>query len=262
MIFQKRRKMVAFFCNFAQLQFELTHFMSTSITEKLQIFSGSVLKLIACIAMLSDHLAKFWFYRFSWANEIWFSVAGRDISLLQLMQMFGRFAFPIFVFLLVEGFEKTKNRKKYGISLLVLALLSEIPFNLMNGSTLLFPKQNVMFTLLLGYLAMWSLEYFKNKPLISLALIIAMFFISRYMQADYRTAGFIFIIVMYGLSKQRVIQTLACSMLLPMKLMVFLSLLLTCLYNGKRGFIKTPFLKYCFYAFYPVHMLVIYFLAR
>ena len=236
--------------------------MSKSIPEKLQVFSGSVLKLIACIAMLSDHLAKFWFFRFSWANEVWFTVAGRGISLSQLMQMFGRFAFPIFVFLLVEGFEKTKNKRRYGISLLVLALLSEIPFNLMNGGTLLFMKQNVMFTLLLGYLAMWSLEYFKNKPIISLALLVVMFLISRYMQADYKTAGFIFILLMYGLRKERIIQAVACPVLLQMKLMVFLSLVLTCLYNGKRGFIKTPFLKYCFYAFYPVHMLVIYFLAR
>ena len=236
--------------------------MSNRIPEKLQIFSGSVLKLLACVSMLSDHLAKFWFCRFSWANEVWFSVAGRDISLLQLMQMFGRFAFPIFVFLLVEGFEKTRNRRRYGISLLVLALLSEIPFNLMNGGTLLFTKQNVMFTLLLGYLAMWSLEYFKNRPFVSLVLLLVMFLISRYMQADYKTAGFIFIILMYGLRKERIVQTVACPVLLQMKLMVFLSLLMTCLYNGKRGFIKTPFLKYCFYAFYPVHMLVIYFIAK
>lgn len=230
--------------------------------NRYKILSGSVLKLIACVSMLSDHLAKFWFYRFSWANEVWFSVAGRDISLLQLMQMFGRFAFPIFVFLLVEGFEKTKNRRRYGISLLVLALLSEIPFNLMNGGTLLFEKQNVMFTLLLGYLAMWSLEYFKGKPLISLVLLVCMFLISRYMQANYRTAGFIFILLMYGLRKERVIQTVACPVLLQMKLMVFFSLLLTFMYNGKRGFIKTPFVKYCFYAFYPFHMLVIYLLAK
>ena len=236
--------------------------MSNSIPVKLHILSGSALKLIACIAMLSDHLAKFYFYRFEWANAVWFSAAGKEISILQLMQMFGRFAFPIFVFLLVEGFEKTKNRRRYGISLLILALISEIPFNLMNGNAMLFPNQNVMFTLLLGFLAMCSLQYFKGKPLISLVLLLIMFLISRYMQADYRTAGFVFIILMYGLRKEQIIQTVACPVLLSSKLMVFLSLILTCLYNGKRGFIKTPFLKYCFYAFYPVHMLVIYFLAR
>lgn len=230
--------------------------------NRFKILSGSVLKLIACISMLSDHLAKFWFCRFPWANEVWFTVAGRTMSLSHMMQMFGRFAFPIFVFLLVEGFEKTSNRKKYGISLFVLALLSEIPFNLMVGHTILLPKQNVMFTLLLGYLAMCSLERFRNKPMISLFLLVVMFLVSRYMHGDYQTIGFVFILLIYGLRKERIIRTVACPVLLPMKLMVFLSLLLTCMYNGKRGFIKTPFLKYCFYAFYPVHMLLIYFLAR
>lgn len=236
--------------------------MSNSISEKFRILDGSVLKLIACIAMLSDHLARFYYYRFPWANVVWFSVAGKSLSMLQIMQMFGRFAFPIFVFLLIEGFEHTGNRKKYGISLMVLAILSEIPFNLMSGNALLFEKQNVMFTLLLGYLAMCSLEYFKGKPIINIALILVMFLASRYMHADYQTAGFIFILLMYGLRKERVVQCIASPIILSMKLMVFLSLLLTCMYNGKRGFVKTPFLKYCFYAFYPVHMLLIYFLAR
>lgn len=230
--------------------------------NKYKILSGSTLKLIACISMLADHLAKFYFTKFDWANVVWFSIAGRSISLSQLMIMFGRFAFPLFVFLLVEGFLHTSNRRKYGLNLIILALISEIPFNLMQGHNLMFSKQNVMFTLLLGYLAMCSLEYFKNKPVISLVLLLVMFFISRYFQADYRTAGFIFILLMYGLRKERVVRTVACPVLLQMKLMVFLSLLLTCLYNEKRGFIKTPFLKYCFYAFYPVHMLLIYYLAR
>ena len=235
---------------------------NTNSLHRFKILSGSVLKVIACLSMFADHVAKFYLNRFPWASAEWFSVAGRSISLSQLLQMFGRFAFPIFVFLLIEGFLHTRNGKQYGISLFVLALLSEIPFNLMVGHTLLLPKQNVMFTLLLGYLAMCSLEYFKDKPVVSLAILVALFMVSRYMQADSRTAGFIFILLMYGLRKEKILQCIATPVLLPMKLMVFLSLLLTCMYNGERGFIKTPFLKYCFYAFYPVHMLVIYFLAR
>ena len=175
--------------------------MEKPMFDKLSILSGSALKLVACISMLSDHLAKFWFYRFPWANEVWFTVAGRAMSLSHMMQMFGRFAFPIFVFLLIEGFEKTKDRKKYGISLFVLALLSEIPFNLMIGHTILLPKQNVMFTLLLGYLAMCSIERFINKLMVCLPLLLVMFLVSRYMNADYQTIGFIFILFMYGLRK-------------------------------------------------------------
>ena len=163
--------------------------------SRYQVLSGSALKLIACLSMLADHLSKCYLCRFAWFRETWFTVLGRSVSAQELMMGFGRFAFPLFVFLLVIGFENTRNRTRYGISLFILALLSELPFNLMLGGALHFPVQNVIFTLLLGYLAMWSL-------------------------------------------------------------------MLTLLYNGQRGFIKTPFLKYCFYAFYPVHMLVVYWLSR
>lgn len=227
-----------------------------------KILSGSALKLIACLSMLSDHLAKCYLNRFSWVNAIWFTIAGKSISLLQLMLWFGRFAFPIFVFLLVEGFEKTRNRKRYGLSLFVLALLSEIPFNLMIGNDLFHPLHNVIFTLLIGYLALCCLDYFKSMPLLGLLSIVGFYLISRYMNADYKSTGYIFILLIYGLRKERIIQCTVAPTLMMMKLMVFLSLLLTCMYNGKRGFIKTPFLKYCFYAFYPVHMLIIYLLAK
>lgn len=240
----------------------MTRHMKAIDSQKYKILSGSVLKLIACLSMLSDHLAKWYLIRFPWTHVVWFTVAGKSISLLQLMLLFGRFAFPIFAFLLVEGFLNTRNKKRYGISLLILALLSEIPFNLMNGNALWFPKQNVMFTLLLGYLAMCSCEYFKGKPVVNLLLLLVMFLVSRVMHADYQTMGFIFILLMYGLRRNNVIRCVAPIIVLQSKAMVFLSLLLTCMYNGKRGFIKTPFLKYCFYAFYPVHMLIIYLIAR
>ena len=229
--------------------------------DKFKIFSGSALKLIACISMLADHLARHCFCKFDWANAVWFTIMGKPISLLQLMFKFGRFAFPLFAFLLVEGFLNTRNRKKYCINLFIFALISEIPFNLMH-QTLLYPIQNVMFTLLLGFIAMWSLEYFKNKPIINFGLLLLMLLVSWYMRADYRTAGFMFILLLYGLRKEKVIQCIVAPILLKMKVMVFLSLMLTCMYNGKRGFIKTPFLKYFFYAIYPLHMLVIYLLTK
>lgn len=236
--------------------------MKTPNITHFKLLSGSALKLIACFSMLSDHLARFYLVRYHWVNIVWFSFLGKSISLIQLMTMFGRFAFPIFVFLLVVGFEKTSNRTRYGISLFVLALLSEIPFNLMHSSALFFQKQNVMFTLLLGFFAMCSLDYFKDKPFVKLASLVCLFLVSRYLHADYQSAGFVFILLIYGLRKERIIQCVAAPVLLQMKMMVFLSLSLTLLYNGKRGFIRTLFLKYFFYAFYPLHMLIIYFLAR
>ena len=241
--------------------------LTTIPLERFKIFSSSALKLIACVSMLSDHIAKFYIYYYTRTSTTWltatlFTIAGRDISFQQLLIMFGRFAFPIFAFLLVVGFEKTHNRKKYGISLLILALLSELPFDLMIRHHFSFYGQNVIFTLLFGYLAMCALDYFKGKPLVRLLLVVVLFLACRVVRVDYGTTGFCLILIMYGLRNQKTIQCVLGASIMPMKLMVFLSFMVIYMFNGEKGFIKTKFWKYFFYAFYPVHMLIIYFLAR
>ena len=236
--------------------------MNQLALNRFKIMSGSTLKVLACVAMFIDHFAKIYLIKFDWARMTLFSIFGRNFSVVQLMVMFGRFAFPIFAFLLVNGFLHTKDRKRYGLNLFIFALLSEIPFNLMFNNALTFQKQNVMFTLLLGYLALCCLDYFKGKPLISVFSIVLLYVMTRLIKADYGASGYLFILLLYGLRKEKAIQSLACSMLLSMKFMVFLSFIPINMYNGKRGFIKTRFSKYCFYAFYPLHMLFIYLLAK
>ena len=105
---------------------------------------------------------------------------------------------------------------------------------------------------------MCSLERFKQNRIIGLILILGLLLLSRYLNADYRTGGFLFIPILYGLRKEKILQCVISPFLLPMKAMVFMSLLLTSLYNGERGFMKSTFWKYFFHAFYPIHMLVIY----
>ena len=236
--------------------------MNQLALNRFKIMSGSTLKVLACVAMFIDHFAKIYLIKFDWARMTLFSIFGRNFSVVQLMVMFGRFAFPIFAFLLLNGFLHTKDRKRYGLNLFIFALLSEIPFNLLFNNALTFPKQNVMCTLLLGYLALCCLDYFKGKPLISVFSIVLLYVMTRLIKVDYGASGYLFILLLYGLRKEKAIQSLACSMLLSMKFMVFLSFIPINMYNGERGFIKTRFSKYCFYAFYPLHMLFIYLLAK
>ena len=245
-----------------------TNKLTTLSLDKFKILSSSALKLIACAAMLSGHITKFYFYHFTWVEAAWptatlFTIAGRTITFHRLLLLFGKFAFPLFAFQLVEGFEKTHDRKKYGIRLFILALISEIPFDLMIYRTWYNPDQNnVIITLFMGFLALCSLEYFKKNRIIGFIIVGALVIASRYVNADYRTPGLLFILLIYGLRHEKILQCVVSPFLLRMKAMVCLSLLLTVFYNGKRGFIKSPFLKYFFYAFYPLHMLVIYLLAN
>ena len=121
---------------------------------RFQILSGSMLKLIACIAMLIDHTGAIILSRYQPALMNLFYINGKGISAYRIVRDIGRCAFPIFCFLIVEGFLHTHDRRKYGQNLLLFALISEIPWNFMFANTWHYAdKQNVFFTLFLGYLA-------------------------------------------------------------------------------------------------------------
>ena len=136
--------------------------------EKYRILSGSALKLIAIITMLIDHTGAVLLSMYQPAQRVLFTLLGREYSVYLIFRDIGRVAFPIFCFLLLEGFRHTGSRFRYGRNLLLFALISELPWNLMFTNTLRYERQNVFFTLFLGYLAFCAIEYFKDRHLIQL----------------------------------------------------------------------------------------------
>lgn len=122
--------------------------------------SGSTVKIIAVAAMLIDHTAAVVLIRQIVSN-------GYDSSILlplyNIMRLIGRLGFPIFCFLLVEGFRRTRDVRKYALRLGVFALISEIPFNLaLTGSLWASRYQNVYFTLFLGLFTLCVYEFFEK----------------------------------------------------------------------------------------------------
>lgn len=212
------------------------------------------------VTMLIDHLAGFLWYNQPALKTVLFHLRGHSITWLSLFHMVGRMAFPLFCFLLVEGFLHTHNRKKYGLNLFLFALLSEIPFNLMLSGHLLFNRQNVLFTLLLGYLALCALEYFRENKLWMTLSVLGLFLVAFFARADYGYVGFGFILLLYGLRKDELVRAMAGCAALPSHVIGGMAFIPIAFYNGKRGFIQGRVGKYLFYAFYPVHMLVIWLL--
>lgn len=140
-----------------------TKLPASFLPAKFQVLSGSTLKLIAIILMLIDHTGLMILYNYPATTATLFSFGGVDYSWYRIFRDIGRAAFPIFCFLLVEGFLHTHNRKKYGLNLFLFACISEIPWNFMFTNTWRYEKQNVFFTLFLGYLAFCALEYFWDN---------------------------------------------------------------------------------------------------
>ena len=127
------------------------------------IMSGSTLKIIALFTMLLDHTAKYLLIKIPEITTPLLAVFGMTVSIYTIMTFLGRLAFPIYCFLITEGYIHTHDRKKYGESLLLFAVVSEIPWNLEHTGSILYDSQNVFFTLFLGYTALCIHGKYKDS---------------------------------------------------------------------------------------------------
>ena len=188
--------------------------------------SGSALKVIAVLSMVADHSAYY--------------LMEHGTLLYEVMRCFGRIAFPVFAFLIAEGFRYTRNRMKYFLLLLGFAVVSEVPWYLLNGAD---GTHNVLFTLALGVLALAAMEAFKKDGILCGAVILSIACFATWSGEDY---------------EWRRKAQLFCAFPLMMHYGI-VGALLACLvissYDGTRGFIYGKVAKYGFYAFYPVHLL-------
>jgi hypothetical protein len=213
-----------------------------------------VLKVLAILAMLTDHIAAVFFTD--------------EPKLYLVMRGFGRIAFPIFCFLIVEGYFHTRNVKKYMARLAVFAIISEIPFDLCFYHKLFYwQHQNVFFTLLLGLVAIYALEEVKKHfsesylkmLLLQFAVIILAMTAAWLLCTDYSMLGILIIMAFY-INRGNKIQTTISLMIVTfclgneIQLLSLLALVPIFLYNGKKG----PSMRYVFYVFYPAHLLILY----
>lgn len=227
---------------------------------------GSTLKWIAMLSMVIDHLAAvvlmpiFGVFESLSLSEAW--TLGNAAFLTYTMRQIGRLAFPIFCFLLVEGLVHTHNRLLYLRHLLVLAIVSEIPFDLcISGKMMDFSYQNTIWTLVLGFLVCCGLDWLDEQRMskqlvLKKALLIGVAMIFAYaVQTDYDAFGVAFIVLLYILrenqTEQCILGAIVCLFGEPAAALAFIPIYF---YNGKRGKQK----KWLFYVFYPSHLLVLY----
>ena len=131
----------------------------TIFPDKMKVFSGSMLKVLAMVTMIIDHIGSQLVDR----SIVVFETETYTLTLYRLMRDIGRLAFPLFCFLLIEGFLHTRSKVRYGVSMGVMALISEIPYDLEHHNRLFeIHGQNIFFTLLLGYLAICAVENWKS----------------------------------------------------------------------------------------------------
>ena len=242
--------------------------MDSSASKNFEL-TAAVLHIIAMTLMLMDHL---------WATLLpareWLTCAGRV-------------AFPIFAFMAVEGYFHTRSFKKYILRMLLFAVLSEIPFDLMYGGTWFYPvHQNVLWTFLLSLLGVWLMEQVRKKGktwmylLVCVLVVPAGLVLGTLCMVDYYGVGVLTVFVFYFLHGRKwwcFLGQLAAlywlnvellgGLMYPVQLfgmefelcqqgLALLALVPIWLYRGRQGCHSKPF-QYACYAFYPVHMLLL-----
>lgn len=210
------------------------------------------LKVIALISMLFDHCGYIFFNRVTFFNII------------------GKVSFPIFAFQISEGYRHTKNLKLYFFRLFIFAIASQIPFMLFLfclGSSPFY--LNIFFTLFLGLLSITIYDKLENKPL-RFFLIVCLVILAELIHCDYGWFG-VTIILMFYLFKQKklwmnisfILAVIAKYGITYLKtpntfdiyfiIATCLALLFINLYNQKKG----RNMKYLFYLFYPIHLMIL-----
>ena len=253
----------------------------------LQKLSGYHLKYIALFSMFLDHIGVI--FRTSLSGNAYF-----------ILRAAGRLSFPLFCFILVEGFFHTKDRKKYQRRLFVFALLSEVPYDLafhylpaaaihsflqlqqppLSAFSAALQQQNVLFTLFLGFTAMLCMEnaaqYRQNIFYKNFDILIVFCCLSEVLQTDCGAAGILCIYFFYFIYKKRgnctelpvksgLIGTLPAALPLltyvsPFPVQVF-ALADSLLLHCYNGE-RGRGGKYFFYLFYPLHLFLLHGVAH
>jgi glycosidase len=87
------------------------------------------------------------------------------LTLVVLLEAVSWAAVPLFAWLLRQGFAGTTNRGRYALRLAVLAVLSEVPYDLAtSGRVWDLASQNPVFALLVGFVVMWALDHLLTGP--------------------------------------------------------------------------------------------------
>ena len=207
------------------------------------------LKFIACLTMLIDHIGAVFFPTVAWFRII------------------GRISFPLYCFLLAEGIHHTRNPRKYFLRLLFIAMITEIPYDLLFSGQLTWAKNSVMVTLLLGFAMGISMEklpmWAKSLPVIPFA------YISRYFHGTYGMEGLLMIAIFLlprALPFRMLIQSVLMVLLslrmagfpgnISIQFYAILALIPIRLYSGKKCS-HSSILQWVFTLFYPLHIVIL-----
>lgn len=223
------------------------------IQKKFQI-NGAGLKYIAFISMFIDHFNKTIITPLLNYQE-------PLVTISTIFDIIGRIAFPIFAFMIVEGFYKTKSRGKYLSNLLIFAIISEVPYDMFQSKVFINNRsQNIMWALALGLLTLIIVDKLKEKIKnkyawlgISILIVAINAVVATLLSFDYDYYSIIIIFILYLFYDKRFLGSILSYLVIIKEVYAILGFAVINFYNGEKGRQNKLFN----YLFYPVHLLIL-----
>ena len=261
------------------------------------LFSVDFLKIAALLTMFLDHigagiLENWILYHYNGDAVLYRKILAADT----VLRCVGRMSFPLYCWLLVQGFLYTKNRMKYALRLLIFALVSEVPFDVLFFEGFTMEHQNIFWTLLISLITLILIDYLEHLektmvpdgksifPVLWKAVLITAaagtgMLVAHCLKTDYSWKGVLLIAAFYLMRPDRMMQAVwpvtiflaayfleyiwlgwapstALNDIFASKWTVYLASLFVWRCNGKKVLRQG---KYFFYLFYPLHMLLLIF---
>lgn len=215
-----------------------------------KILTAGQLKIIAMIAMFIDHLG------------IILVRAGWPIFVCNMMRGVGRLAFPIFAFLLVEGYRHTRSVPKYIARVMLFALISEVPYDILNYRYVFYWQQsNILFTFGVALCLLYAMDKLKDKKngqLFGIILAAVVALLTHLLGFEYSWHCVGLVVIFYMMTFDLKLMYVSAALILVADVSIIglaapLAIIPISMYSGQKG----HFPKYLGYGFYPVHMLAL-----
>lgn len=227
--------------------------------------TANTLKIISIIAMFFDHFVAVFM--------------SHDTIMGLILRTPGRIAAPIICYFIAEGYHYTSNLKKYIYRLLVFAVISHLPYNLLFGYTF-FQATSIIWGLAMGLIALAAVKSDKLNIIVKLIVLGACCALS--ITANWNYAAVLWVVgfgLFQGDFKKQIVSFIVLGIIFHLiptyvyyglnhkvyphwyQIGIFLAIPLLAMYNGKLGK-KTKFMSWFFYVFYPAHMFLLFLLNK
>ena len=237
------------------------------LLQKLRIFNGNTIKILAAVLMCIDHMGLMLF-----PDKLW-------------LRMIGRLSMPLFAFTIAEGCRYTKNKWKHFFMIFGLGAFCQLVYFIVDPTTVYL---GILITFSISILLIYALQFAKKSLFdkeekiwmkcaacaLFLGGVVATYFLAQAITIDYGFWGIMLPVAasLFDfhripaptiLTKLDVLPIRVLCMAIPMIPMLWMAMTINItiyslcaipillLYNGKKGKYN---MKYFFYIFYPLHL--------